>query len=170
MKTLYGATLHLIPRIDHGPRHAHVQNIVVHDMEADNIDAVQHYFETTSPDAVGAHIGIGANGDVRQWADLDALVYHAKGDNTSGIGIELAGYAKQSRAKWISRRRQRVALAKALARLCHRYNLGIPTHTGKANIKGHVDIPAGGHTDPGPNFPWDAVMKLARKYYREWYM
>lgn len=167
MVTLYGAKLRPIGRIVHGMRER-TDDIVVHDMEADNIDGVESYFRTSSPDAVGAHIGIGTSGEIRQWADLDALVYHAAGGNFNGIGIELAGYASLKRWQWIKRRQQRIALAKTIARICHRYKLGLPQH-GK-NVKGHVDIPQGGHTDPGPNFPWDLVMVLARKYYRKWYM
>lgn len=166
MRHLYGAKVHRIPRIEHGTRE-HTRRVVVHDMEAVNIDGVQRYFETSSPDEVGAHIGIGLHGDLRQWADLDALVYHAKGGNSDGIGIELAGYAALPRFRWIAMKRQRITLAKAIARLCHMYHLGLPTHG--TVVVGHYEIPAGGHTDPGPNFPWDAVMKLARRYYRKWY-
>jgi N-acetyl-anhydromuramyl-L-alanine amidase AmpD len=165
MRTLYGATPHRIPRIEHGPR-ADTDFIVVHDMESDSIDGVQHYFETSSPDEVGAHLGIGLHGQLRQWADLDALVYHAKGGNSHGIGIELAGFASLPRWRWIKRRNQRITLAKAIARLCHMYNLGLPTR--HQNVKAHAEILAGGHTDPGPNFPWDAMGKLARKFYRKW--
>lgn len=166
MRKLYGAELAIIPRIDHGADPAK-RFIVVHDMESDNLLGVEGYFATTSPDEVGAHLGIGPYGRTRQWAYLDRLVYHAAGGNTGGIGIELCGYASQSRAKWIRRRAQRKALAKAIARICHGCNLGKPVHG--VNVKGHVDIPAGGHHDPGPNFPWGATMKLARKYYRKWY-
>lgn len=167
MKTLYGVDIRRIPRIEHGKRSV-TKDIVVHDMEAENLDGVENYFRTSSPDEVGAHLGIGTNGEIREWADLDALVYHAKGGNAEGVGIELAGYARQSRLSWIKRLRQRRALAKAIARLCHMYNLGLPTH-GK-NVLGHYQLPAGGHTDPGPNFPWAAVMKLSRSYYRKWYV
>lgn len=167
MKTLYGVNVRRIPRIEHGKR-PRTDNVVVHDMESDNLNGVENYFRTSSPDEVGAHLGIGPNGEIREWADLDSLVYHAKGDNSAGVGIELAGYAAQSRRKWVARRRQRIALAKAIARLCHLYHLGLPTHG--ENVLGHYQVPAGGHTDPGPNFPWDAVMLLARKYYRKWYV
>lgn len=167
MTVLYGVSVRLIPRIDHGTR-PFTDFVVVHDMEADNLNAVERYFATSSPDAVGAHLGIGAHGEIREWADLDALVYHAAGGNSHGLGIELAGYAAQSRLKWISRRRQRIELAKAIARICHHYKLGIPTHG--TNVLGHYQLPEGGHHDPGVNFPWDAVMKLSRKYYKEWYL
>lgn len=169
MRKLYNAQVHRLERIEHGHRPI-TRFIVVHDMESDNIEGVEHFFGFLSPEAVGAHLGIAGTirtPRVRQWADLDALVYHAKGANSESVGIELCGFAAQSRLQWVLRRGQRIALAETIARLCHMYGLGIPTR-GK-NVKGHVDVPAGGHTDPGPNFPWDATMKLARKRYRKWY-
>jgi N-acetyl-anhydromuramyl-L-alanine amidase AmpD len=175
MRTLYGAVVHRLPIIEHGTRRG-TEFIVVHDMESDNLDGVENYFRNgATADRVGAHLGIDGTilkPKVRQWADLDALVYHAVGGNPAGIGIELCGYASQSRRKWVLRRGQRIALAETIARLCHAYRLGEPRR-GK-NVLGHGDVSrrfnvAGGHTDPGPNFPWDATMKLAVKRYRRWY-
>lgn len=173
MTKLYGAHQDILRRIEHGERSG-TRFITVHDMEADNIQAVRNYFATSSPDAVGAHLGIDKGvtrtPKVQQWADLDALVYHAKGANSESIGIELCGFASQPRRTWVLRRGQRIALAETIARLCHEYHLGEPRHKGSdKNVKGHVEIPAGGHTDPGPNFPWDLVMPLAVKRYRKWY-
>lgn len=169
---LYGAEQHRIARINHGTR-AYTQFIVVHTMEG-TLTGTYSYFSTSSPDAVGAHFGIGAGTirkpRVQQWADDGALVYHARGANAVSIGIELEGYASQSRMVWKLRRGQRVALAETIARLCYHHKLGEPTHKGtNKNVKGHVEIPEGGHTDPGPNFPWDLVMPIAVKRYRKWY-
>ena len=174
MKKLWSATQHPISRIEQG-RRMRTTCIVVHDMESDNLPGVENFFRNSSPDAVGAHLGI--DGTVRtpkvvQWADLDQVVFHAIGANRQSVGIELCGFAAQSRAKWILRRGQRIALAETLARLCHYYGLGLPTHG--TNVLGHGDVSKkfnvpGGHTDPGPGFPWDAVIKLARKRYRKFY-
>lgn len=175
IKTLYGAKLRIIPRIQQGTRSS-TKFVVIHDMETENIDGVENYFRTSSPDEVGAHIGIGKHGDTRQWAYLDQLVYHAAGANSESIGIEMSGYASYSSARWLLRVRQRRAVAKAVARLCYHHGLGLPT-SGK-NVKPHAAIPQGGHHDPGFGYlgspmyrgrPWRAMMKLARKYYRKWY-
>lgn len=177
MKRLYGADQRILPIINHGTR-TRTDFVVVHDMEAEDIDAVENYFRRgATADHVGAHLGIPVGGltgkpKVRQWADLDALVYHAVGGNHAGIGIELAGYAATPRTGWIKRRGQRIALAETLARLCHAYKLGEPKHL--KNVLTHGDVTrrfkvAGGHTDPGPGFPMDAVIKLARKRYQKWY-
>lgn len=175
MKKLYGADLRILPIIDHG-RRERTEFITVHDMEADNIDGVENYFRHgATKDAVGAHLGIASTltrPKVRQWADLDALVYHAVGANHLSIGIELCGFASLKRWQWIKRRGQRIALAETLARLCHAYELGAPRHL--HNVLGHGDVTArykvaGGHTDPGESFPWDAVIRLARSRYAKWY-
>lgn len=179
---LYGADVRLLPIIDHGPRPGAVQYVVVHDMESDDIDGVEGYFKHgATADAVGAHFGIAQNNrganvgvrvKVRQWALMDRLVYHAVGGNAHGVGIELCGYARTPRVGWIKRRGQRIALAETIARICHAYGLGTPRHG--VNVLGHGDVTrinhiAGGHTDPGPNFPWDAVMALAVKRYHKFY-
>lgn len=175
MARIYGTDWRPLPKIDHGRRSAHVGCIVVHDMESDNLNGVEDYFRSgATEDNVGAHFGIAGaitKTRPRQWADTGRIVYHAVGGNATGVGIELCGYASQSRAKWIVRRGQRIALAELIARLCHEHGLGLPHHG--ANVLGHGDVSrmrhvAGGHTDPGPNFPWDATMKLARKRYRKW--
>lgn len=166
MRKLYGAEQHRIPRIEHGER-PRTDFVTLHDTESDNLIGVVNYFATSSPDEVGAPIIIGPGGRTLQLADLDALVYHAKGANSNSIGIEICGYASQSKARWLKRRKQRVAIAKAVARLCHMYRLGSPRYGN--NVKTHADIPAGGHHDPGVNFPLGKVMKLAQRYYRKWY-
>lgn len=174
MKTLYKAQLHRIPRIEDNGKRTHTNFVVVHTAEGENLDGVQNYFATSSPDGVGAHLGIAAGTfrrpQVRQWADLDALVWHAKGANSESVGIELMGFASQKRSTWTRRRGQRIALAETIARLCHYFDLGEPTHKGPGrNVKGHNEIPTGGHWDPGPAFPWDLVIPIAKRRYQKWY-
>lgn len=162
--------------INHGTRKSAVGEIVVHDTEAASLNSVERYFRGgATPDDVGAHFGIaGARFKAvpRQWADTDTLVYHAIGGNQTGVGVELCAFAAYSRGQWILRRGQRIALAELIARLCHEHKLGVPHHG--TNVLGHGDVTRkfkvpGGHTDPGPNFPWDLVMALAVKRYRAFY-
>ena len=167
-----------MPAINHGARTGPTKYIVVHDTEGGTIDSVEAFFRggANPPENDGAHFGIEQSliktVRPRQWADTDTLVYHAIGGNHFGIGIELCGFASYSRTQWLLRRAQRVALAELLARLCHHYGLGQPTHL--RNVLTHADVTrlnnvAGGHTDPGKNFPMDAVIKLARKRYHKYY-
>lgn len=152
-----------IPRIQHGARPATV-GVVIHDMESDSIDGVENYFASSSPDAVGAHIGISPQGEVRQWADLAAKCYHAPGGNSDRIGIEHCGFASFSKAKWLSRPRELRSSANRTAWICWHYKLGLPHHG--TNVLGHVDLPEGGHHDPGPGWPWTSYMRWCRMSYR----
>ena len=174
-KYLFGAKKRIIPRIQQGQR-GRTEFIVIHDTESDNIDGVESWFENGSPQEAGAHIGISRFGETRQWALLDQLVYHAVGANSESIGIEVCGYASFSPTRWLVRRNQRIATAKAVARLCYHFSLGEPKSG--YTVKAHADFPQGGHNDPGIGYlgspryhgrQWRAMMTLSKKYYRKWY-
>lgn len=175
-KKLFGAKQRPIARIQQGHR-ARTNFVIIHDAEGESLDGIENWFRTGSPEEAGAHVGIDKKGETRQWAPLDQLVYHAVGANSESIGIELCGYASYSPTRWIARRRQRVATAKAVARMCYHFDLGLPKSG--FNVKAHADFPQGGHHDPGVGYlgspryhgrPWRAMMKLAKKYYRRWYL
>lgn len=167
---LYKASWRPIARIDQGPR-PQTDFIVVHTMQSESLAGTEHWFKTSSPDEAGAHVGIGKHGATWQWVDLNHKCYHAKtAGNARGIGIELAGYAEYGSARWLVRVLQRRALAAALARICHAYDLGAPHYSsGRGNVIGHCDVPGNDHTDPGSGFPWERVIRLARRKYRAWY-
>lgn len=91
--------------------------------------------------------------------------------NRSSIGIEHAGYAKQTAAEW--RDDYSTAMlemsAGLVAELCVRHRIPAIRLTpedllaGKSGICGHADCTkatgVGTHWDPGPNFPWDWYME-----------
>jgi hypothetical protein len=96
----------------------------------------------------------------------ERIAWHAPGANQRGIGIELAGYARQSRAQWLDDYSIRMLLlaAELTAYLCERF--GIPTvfvgfehiRRGAPGITTHADVTKaypgkGTHWDPGPHFP-----------------
>lgn len=153
-----------IKRIQHG-RVRTIEACVIHDTESPDSsqEGVWNYFATSSPDGVGAHIIIGSK-SVIQCAPLLARCYHAKGVNSRMIGFELCGYAADSRAKWIAKRRQRKLAANRVAWVCYTFNLGRPTRHG--NVFGHGDLPGNDHTDPGKHFPWKLFILAARRAYR----
>jgi len=91
--------------------------------------------------------------------------------NQASISIEHAGVAAQTPAQWADAySKSELALsARLTADIAHRY--GIPAIklspadilAGKAGFCGHNDITSakkifGGHTDPGPNFPWTGYL------------
>lgn len=150
-------------------RIAPIRLVVVHSMEAaegpQTAENVANYFRTTGTKA-SAHVCVDNNSEVRCVPDADTA-WAAPGANADGLQLELAGYARQSRAQWLDD--YSTALLKRAAVVtadwCRRYNLPVKRLTraelkaGRKGITQHVDVSAvykrSDHTDPGPNFPWD---------------
>lgn len=150
--------------------------IVIHDMEAPENSAtaenVARYFSTLpASNKASAHVCVDNNSAVRCVADGDRA-WHAPGANSQGLGIELAGYARQSSSEWLDAYSKGVLnqAAVVVAGWCTKH--GIPAKrlsvaevkAGKKGICGHVDVSKAfgqsNHSDPGPNFPWDYFIKL----------
>lgn len=153
-----------LPAIEHGRRP--IRGVVIHDTEALSLDGVRGYFASgAGGNRTGAHVLID-NARAVQLADLDALVWHARGANAISVGFELLGFASWPRRKWLARRRQLKMAANRVAWVCWSQRLGLPRR--RVNVWGHVDFPAGGHHDPGPGFPWSrGFMALCRRAYRK---
>lgn len=102
----------------------------------------------------------------------DRIAWHAPGANGIGIGIEHAGYARQSRAQWLDDYSLRMlALSAELsAWLCRRF--GIPVQfimadhlrRGGRGITTHAEVTKAfgksSHLDPGPFFPIGDYVRL----------
>jgi len=97
--------------------------------------------------------------------------------NQQSISIEHAGTASQSLVQWQDDYSKSMLAnsAKLAADICKRWSIPIVRLTpqdiiaGKSGFCGHNDIThakkiAGGHTDPGPNFPWNAYLKLVQSH------
>ncbi len=162
--------------------------IIIHDMEYPERPTgaawCANYFAglegMTTPQA-SAHYCADSGNIVQCVKDTDGA-WHTPGSlsgveiNRSSIGIEHAGYARQTPEEW--RDEYSTAMlemsAGLVAGLCLQY--GIPPvrlspadlRAGAKGICGHVDCTVatgtGSHTDPGPHFPWDWYMErvLAR--------
>lgn len=96
----------------------------------------------------------------------DRIAWHAPGVNTRAIGIELAGYARQTRDEWFDDFSLRMLLLAAAltADICRRRAIPIlfldpvSVKNGLAGITTHANVTKaypekGSHTDPGPSFP-----------------
>ncbi|MCV7255360.1 N-acetylmuramoyl-L-alanine amidase [Mycobacterium hackensackense] len=113
-------------------------------------------------------------------AEVDAP-WSAAGANKYAFHICLAGsYSAWSRGKWLetdasdgkNEDAELTAAAKVIAWWCQKYNIpaeyiggnGIPW--GRDGICGHMDFGAwgGGHHDPGPNFPWDELIRRVKAF------
>lgn len=97
----------------------------------------------------------------------DRVAWHAPGANQNGIGIEHAGFARQSRAQWLDDYSLRMLSlsAELTAWLCKRFTIPIQfvvadhLRRGGRGITTHAECTkawpekGGTHMDPGPFFP-----------------
>lgn len=148
--------------------------IVIHDAEVPERDgaarSVAGYFASGAAQ-VSAHYTVDA-GEIVQSVDERDGAWHTPGFaaglevNRNSIGIEHAGYARQSPAEWMdaystATLKRSAALVREIAK---RYDIPVRHLTvdeirqGLPGIAGHADFTAatgsGDHTDPGPSFPW----------------
>ena len=149
--------------------------IVVHDMEypetPEGAEWCAGFFGGTGAPKASAHYCVDNNSVVQCVRDSD-VAWHAPGANHNGIGIEHAGYAKQTREQWLDdySRAELALSARLVAQLCGTY--GIPMKwldaaalktRGARGITGHHDVSqafGGTHWDPGKNFPVDFYLAL----------
>lgn len=126
------------------------------------------------PVKASAHYCVDNNSIVQCVKDGD-VAWHAAGANHNGIGIEHAGYAKQSRAEWLdaySTSELKLG-AKLCAELCAKYGIPIQKVSaeqlkagGARGICGHADVTkafGGTHWDPGAGFPWDLYLEWVKE-------
>lgn len=146
--------------------------VTIHTMEAPEgaatAENVASWFAGPDAPQASAHYNVDVDSVVQSVLEKD-VAWHAGPVNGFSIGVEHAGYAKQTPEEWADA--YSVALLEQSAALvgdiCRRY--GIPAirltadelKAGRRHgICGHVDVTDGltggkGHYDPGPHFPWD---------------
>lgn len=118
---------------------------------------------------LGIHYVVDGEGLIGRGAYHIDLVYHAKGANSIGIGIEMIGRAAWPTKRWLrdpdtrQARKQLAAVAKLIAYISREENIPLKMST-THGIACHRDFPEGGHWDPGPGFPIGYVLKRARFY------
>lgn len=153
--------------------------IVIHTMEApekgDTAEAVARYFARPSTRA-SAHYCID-NDSIVQCVPAERVAWHAPGANTVGIGLEHAGYARQTAAQW--RDGYSTAMLDLSARLCAElvHHFAIPVAFVDAagllarasGITTHHEVTRawpdkGTHTDPGAAFPLHEYLSNVRRY------
>jgi N-acetyl-anhydromuramyl-L-alanine amidase AmpD len=150
--------------------------LVLHDMEwperPTTAEDCARFFATTDIKA-SAHYNVDVDSIVQSVREND-IAYHAP-PNTHSIGVEHAGYARQSRAQWLDDYGQKMLRLSAglVAELLVKYDLpavflspadlragkrGITTHANVSKAWGQTT-----HTDPGPDFPIDWYMARVRE-------
>lgn len=153
--------------------------VVLHTMEApekgDCAENVARYFARPST-RVSAHFCID-NDSIAQCVPAELVAWHAPGANKFGIGLEHAGYARQTAAAW--RDPYSAAMLDLSQRLCAElvHHFAIPVQfvdakgllALKPGITTHAECTKawpdkGTHTDPGPHFPLREYLDGVRRY------
>jgi N-acetyl-anhydromuramyl-L-alanine amidase AmpD len=164
--------------------------IVIHDMEyperPTGAEWCAEYFAGPNAPAASAHFCVD-NDSVVQCVHESDGAWHTPGRlpdklgveiNRSSIGIEHAGYAKQTAEEWADEYSQAMLKQSAalVADICLRHDIPPVLLTaqdlkleGIRGICGHDDCTkatgVGSHWDPGPHFPWAWFMVLVRSEY-----
>lgn len=162
------------------PARRTVSLIVLHTMEclekADAAENVAIWFANRVPKypapKASAHYCIDEDSEVQCVRDMD-VAWHANQANTRSIGIEHAGFARQTKEQWadVPSRMILWRSARRVARLCRNHGIPLTKLTpdevvsGKPGLCGHADVTRayrtkGGHMDPGLNFPWEHFLAL----------
>lgn len=150
--------------------------IVIHTMEiGERVGAARicsRWFESPASE-VSAHYCVDAE-EVIRCVDESDIAWHARGGNTTSIGIELAGMAGQGRRDWEDAYSEAVLerAAELVADIADRYEIPIrkvgPSGLRKElrGVTGHADVSEAfrksDHWDPGPGFPWADFLARAR--------
>lgn len=155
-----------------------VDLIVIHTAECSegpsSARAVADYFAGANAPQASAHYVVDADHVIQCVLEKD-IAWHAPGANDRGIGIEHAGFARQTSADWRDNysEKELVNSANLAGTLAVRYGIPLRRLTvdelraGARGFCGHVDITIAfnggkGHVDPGVAFPWDLYIDLVR--------
>jgi len=153
-----------------------VDTLVVHSAEVgeflSSAEAVANHFHLGPEKPASAHLVVDVDSIVRCVPD-EHLAHHAPPNDWS-IGIEQAGYAKQSRDEWLDPYGQKMLrlVARLLAFEAKKWNIPLmwlsPTQVkhGARGLCTHNDVRLAfgqtTHTDPGPYYPKDVVLAWAK--------
>jgi N-acetyl-anhydromuramyl-L-alanine amidase AmpD len=152
-----------------------IDYVVIHSMEAGETaktaENVAAWFAGKSAPMASAHYCIDSDSIVQCVLEKD-VAYHAPGANAKGIGLEHAGYAKQSAHDWADPYSARMLerSAELTAALCRKYEIPVAfvdaagLLAGERGITTHRAVSAAfrksTHTDPGAHFPMNHYLEL----------
>lgn len=175
-------TKHLLDR-NFSDRHgAPIQAIALHSTESsdrtgwDDLHGVRSWFNNAESQA-SSHLGIDGEGHTELWVPSTKKAWTILQLNPVTLNIEFVGRAGQAAKEWEEAQLKAGARWAAywgarfdipMTRGAVKNNHGAPIISRKGVIR-HSDLTDAGfgsHTDPGPTFPMERFMELARYYRR----
>ena len=151
--------------------------VVIHSMEiAERPDAAAicaRWF-ATPVSKVSAHFCVDAATVIQCVREKD-IAWHARGGNTDSVGVELAGFARQTREEWsddystavLARASSLVGDVCTRRRIPVRWLVAADLVAGRRGITGHVEVSRAfgksDHWDPGPGFPVQLFLNEVRR-------
>ncbi len=146
-----------------------IRRIYIHSMEAPEkgttAESVAEYFRRGTKKA-SAHRCYD-NNSVVQCVKDEHTAFHMGGDNSKSLGLEHAGYARQTQAEWLDEFGRDMLTISSMdcSDLCKRYAIPVrrlsvvDLRNDAKGIAGHYEgslaFQESNHTDPGNGFPWD---------------
>ena len=122
---------------------------------------------------VSAHYCVDADTVIQCVREKD-IAWHARGGNTDSIGVELAGFARQTRRDWQDpySRAVLVRAATLVADVCRRRRIPVrwlvaaDLRAGRRGLTGHGEVSRAygksDHWDPGDGFPVESFLDRVR--------
>lgn len=155
-------TWHTLPAVHtSGRRPAPPTLVVIHCTQGSTAEGAARWF--ANPRSGGsAHVVVD---DQEVWRCVDDMViaWHAKGANTTGLGLEIAGFAQWTRGEWMEHQPRLVESARIHAGWCRVYGIPLVESTSRG-YHTHAGLPGNDHWDPGPGFPMDFYLDSVRRF------
>jgi hypothetical protein len=148
-----------------------VRLVVIHTAEgALTYQSLGSFFQSSSA-GVSSHTGIDDTlGTIGEYVRRDQKAWTAANANPVAVQTELCAFAAWTSADWQKHQNMLRNTADWIAEECAHFGIPITKlSAGEAQgsgrgVCGHVDLGSwgGGHWDPGPAFPWNQVLDMAR--------
>lgn len=170
------ADITILSPSDSGPRDPHrCSLIIVHTNQGPEMGSLEGLLGYMADPArqVSYNLVVGGDGRIGRSNDDNYVPWSAGSPaNECGLHVCVLGYAEQSREEWLDNPAQLHGLARVIRDWSDRYDIpirkltGAQMRAGESGVGGHdttVDAwHSTDHNDPGPDFPWDVVLDMAR--------